>query len=119
MRIFPLLLTCLTTVQAVRGDGAAEPRFCLAGRPQKRNIHVSSGVISGMSDPAVDSPDPDAALPAIVVSKTGDREAHMRDQHFGRRDFLKGAVAGSVAAANLPQSAQAQQPPAAPATPGH
>src|SRR5437660_5110878 len=72
-----------------------------------------------MSDPAVDSPDPDAALPAIVVSKTGDREAHMRDQNFGRRDFLKGAVAGSVAAANLPQSAQSQQAPAAPATPGY
>jgi gluconate 2-dehydrogenase gamma chain len=83
------------------------------------NIHVSSGVISGMSDPAVDSPDPDAALPAIVVSKTGDREAHMKDQNFRRRDFLKGAVAGSVAAANLPQSAQAQQAPAAPATPGY
>jgi gluconate 2-dehydrogenase gamma chain len=32
---------------------------------------------------------------------------------------LKGAVAGSVAAANLPQSAQAQQAPAAPATPGY
>ena len=43
----------------------------------------------------------------------------MRDQNFGRRDFLKGAVAGSVAAANLPQSAQAQQAPAAPATPGY
>src|SRR6266481_535240 len=72
-----------------------------------------------MSYPVVDSPDPDAPLPAIVVSKTGDREAHMKDQNFGRRDFLKGAVAGSVAAANLPQSAQAQQAPAAPATPGY
>jgi gluconate 2-dehydrogenase gamma chain len=43
----------------------------------------------------------------------------MKDQNFGRRDFLKGAVAGSVAATNLPQSAQAQQAPAAPATPGY
>jgi gluconate 2-dehydrogenase gamma chain len=43
----------------------------------------------------------------------------MKDQNFRRRDFLKGAVAGSVVAANLPQSAQAQQAPAAPATPGY
>jgi gluconate 2-dehydrogenase gamma chain len=43
----------------------------------------------------------------------------MKDQNFGRRDFLKGAVAGSVVAANLPQNAQAQQAPAAPATPGY
>ena len=43
----------------------------------------------------------------------------MKDQNFGRRDFLKGAVAGSVAAASLPQSAQAQQAPAAPATAGY
>jgi gluconate 2-dehydrogenase gamma chain len=43
----------------------------------------------------------------------------MKDQNFGRRDFLKRAVAGSVAAANLPQSAQAQEAPAAPATAGY
>jgi gluconate 2-dehydrogenase gamma chain len=43
----------------------------------------------------------------------------MKDQNFRRRDFLKGAVAGSVVAANLPQNAQAQQAPAAPATPGY
>jgi gluconate 2-dehydrogenase gamma chain len=43
----------------------------------------------------------------------------MKDQNFGRRDFLKGAVAGSVVAANLPQNTQAQQAPAAPATPGY
>src|SRR5207237_3403711 len=36
-----------------------------------------------------------------------------------RADFWKGAGAGSVAAANLPQSAQAQQAAAAPATPGY
>jgi gluconate 2-dehydrogenase gamma chain len=46
-----------------------------------------------------------------------------KDQGFGRRDFLKGAVVGSAAAAtvNLPASAQAQQPAAtaAPATEGY
>jgi gluconate 2-dehydrogenase gamma chain len=44
----------------------------------------------------------------------------MTDQGFGRRDFLKGAVVGGAAAATttpalLPQEAQAQQQPAAPA----
>src|SRR5215204_2424503 len=48
----------------------------------------------------------------------------MADQTFGRRDFLKGAVVGSAAAATatpniLPQSAQAQQPAAAPTTEGY
>ena len=51
----------------------------------------------------------------------------MQDQGFGRRDFLKGAVAGSAAAAaatvHLPQDALAQQgaaaPATAPATPGY
>jgi gluconate 2-dehydrogenase gamma chain len=47
-----------------------------------------------------------------------------KDQGFGRRDFLKGAVVGGAAAAtvNLPESAQAQQPAApaaAPASPGY
>jgi len=42
----------------------------------------------------------------------------MADEGLGRRDFLKGAVVGSAAAAtvNLPQSAEAQQPAAAPAS---
>jgi len=45
----------------------------------------------------------------------------MTDKGFGRRDFLKGAVVGGAAAATtaptlLPQEAQAQQQPAAPAT---
>jgi len=44
----------------------------------------------------------------------------MTDQGFGRRDFLKGAVVGTAAAAtNLPRSAEAQQgapPPAAAAS---
>jgi gluconate 2-dehydrogenase gamma chain len=51
----------------------------------------------------------------------------MQDQNLGRRDFLKGAVVGSAAAAtatvSLPQGADAQQPAAtpaaAPATPGY
>src|SRR2546423_2001938 len=49
----------------------------------------------------------------------GVREAHMTDEGLGRRDFLKGAVVGGAAAAtvNLPQSAEAQQPAAAPASP--
>jgi len=47
-----------------------------------------------------------------------------KDQGFGRRDFLKGAVVGGAAAAtvNLPESAQAQQPSAlaaAPASPAY
>ncbi len=46
-----------------------------------------------------------------------------KDQGFGRRDFLKGAVVGGAAAAtvNLPASAQAQQPAAtaAPAAEGY
>ena len=45
----------------------------------------------------------------------------MKDQGFGRRDFLKGAVVGGAAAATttvgLPQSAQAQQGAAATAAP--
>jgi gluconate 2-dehydrogenase gamma chain len=42
----------------------------------------------------------------------------MADEGLGRRDFLKGAVVGGAAAAtvNLPQSAEAQQPAAAPAS---
>ena len=51
----------------------------------------------------------------------------MQDQNLGRRDFLKGAVVGSAAAAtatvSLPQGADAQQPAAtpaaAPAAPGY
>ena len=49
----------------------------------------------------------------------------MNDQGFGRRDFLKGAVVGGAAAATtttsltLPQSAQAQQPAAAPTAAGY
>ena len=48
----------------------------------------------------------------------------MSDQGFDRRNFLKGAVAGGAAAATTavaiaPQSAEAQQPPAAPASPGY
>ena len=48
----------------------------------------------------------------------------MTDQGFDRRNFLKGAVAGGAAAATTavaigPQSAEAQQPPAAPASPGY
>jgi gluconate 2-dehydrogenase gamma chain len=44
----------------------------------------------------------------------------MKSQGFGRREFLKSAVAGGAAAAtvSLPQSAQAQQP-AAPAAAGY
>jgi gluconate 2-dehydrogenase gamma chain len=48
-----------------------------------------------------------------------DRE---KDRNFGRRDFLKGAVVGGAAAATstgLPQSAQAQNPAAAPAASGY
>src|SRR2546423_290386 len=33
----------------------------------------------------------------------------MKEQGFGRRDFLKGAVAGAAAATSLPQNAEAQQ----------
>jgi len=33
----------------------------------------------------------------------------MKSQGFGRRDFLKGAVAGAAAASGLPQNAEAQQ----------
>ena len=33
----------------------------------------------------------------------------MKSQGFGRRDFLKGAVAGAAAATSLPQNAEAQQ----------
>src|SRR5438105_912306 len=33
----------------------------------------------------------------------------MKDEGFGRRDFLKGAVAGAAAATSLPQNAEAQQ----------
>jgi gluconate 2-dehydrogenase gamma chain len=41
-----------------------------------------------------------------------------KDQGFGRREFLKSAIAGGAAAAtvSLPQTAQAQQPAAAPAS---
>jgi gluconate 2-dehydrogenase gamma chain len=51
--------------------------------------------------------------------QAGEREEHMSDQGFGRRDFLKGAVVGGAAAATgiqQPQSAQAQQPAAAAST---
>jgi gluconate 2-dehydrogenase gamma chain len=45
----------------------------------------------------------------------------MKDQGFGRREFLKSAIAGGAAAAtvSLPQTAQAQQPAAAPAAAGY
>src|ERR1700730_893107 len=49
----------------------------------------------------------------------------MKEQGFGRRDFLKGAVVGGAAAATtttnlaLPQAAQAQQGAAAPAAAGY
>jgi gluconate 2-dehydrogenase gamma chain len=60
-----------------------------------------------------------------LAAKQGQgREAHMTEQGFGRRDFLKGAVVGGAAVATttpavLPQNAQAQQPPAAPAAAGY
>jgi len=45
----------------------------------------------------------------------------VKDQDFGRRDFLKGAVVGGAAAAvgSLPQEALAQQPAAAAFSPGY
>src|ERR1044072_965888 len=52
---------------------------------------------------------------------TGTGEGRMSDG-FGRRDFLKGAVAGGVAATAPTTAAEAQaqaQPAAAPATPGY
>ena len=39
----------------------------------------------------------------------------MKEEGFGRRDFLKGAVAGAAAATSLPQTAEAQTAQAAPA----
>src|SRR5437588_8099542 len=55
------------------------------------------------------------------VGITGDGEGRMKDG-FGRRDFLKGAVAGSAVAATtspLIEQAQAQPAPATATTPGY
>src|ERR1043165_4565103 len=67
---------------------------------------------------------PPDGLPASTQRRTLaaiKREGRMKDG-FGRRDFLKGAVAGSVAATatDLTQPAQARPAPAAPpVTPGY
>src|SRR5262249_56792922 len=57
--------------------------------------------------------------PGLLRSTRMRGRASMTEQGFGRRDFLKGAVVGTAAAATtFPQTAEAQQtapPPAAPA----
>src|SRR5262245_32648491 len=58
-----------------------------------------------------------AAQTIIRERQTGVGRTHMKEDGFGRRDFLKGAVAGAAAATSLPQSAEAQQAAAAQAAP--
>src|SRR5262249_26372519 len=71
-----------------------------------------------MVDTGPDAGEQEGVIPSYL-SFTGSKEGGvMKNDAFDRRSFLKGAVAGSAAAVAgaLPQPAEAQQRPAAPAS---
>src|SRR4051794_8400003 len=96
--------------------------FLIVGACMSVRRHVSAGAEVCMAEV------PQTVLPPVPEGRTLhaiNREGRMTDG-FGRRDFLKGAVAGSAIAATtapLIETAQAQTvprpPAAASATPGY